>query len=87
MGSVAVVAELQEEQERSGGCGSGWPVLTLESGPLDQVEPVAAALPPEDLVVTAEAPAGAPGDGKQSGGLHEKVPVQSRPWMGRHQLR
>lgn len=83
MGSVAVVAELQEEQERSGGCGSGSPVLTLESGPLDQVEPVAAALPPEDLVVTA----GAPGDGKQSGGLHEKVPVQSRPWMGRHQLR
>lgn len=47
-----------------------------ESGPADQLGPVAAALLPEDLVVTAEAPAGAPGDGKQSGGLHGEGPVQ-----------
>lgn len=78
------------ERQGSGDCGSGWLVPTLESGPLDQVEPVAAALLPEDLVVTAEAPVGAPvgapGDEEQLRCLHGGVPVQSRPWVGRHQL-
>lgn len=68
-GASESVAELQG----SGGCGSGWPVQTSESGPLDRVEP--AALLPENLVVTAEAPVGVPGDGKQTGGLHGEVPV------------
>lgn len=70
------------ERRGSGGCGSGWQALMSESGPPDQVEP--AAQLPEDLVVTAEAPAGLLGDGKQSGGLHGEVPVRSRPWMGWH---
>lgn len=57
---------------------------TLESGPLDRVELAAAVLlPPGDLVVVfAEAPVGALGDGEQSGGSHGEIPVQSRPWMG-----
>lgn len=76
---------LQVERQGSAGCGSRWPLPTLESGPLDQVAVVAAALLPEDLVVTAEAPVGAPCGGEQSCGLHGVVPVQSRPWMGRHQ--
>lgn len=83
MGSVAAVVELQEEQEHTGDCGSGRPVLKLVSGPLDQVEPVAAA--PEDLLETAEAPVGAPAGGEQSAGWNGEAPVLSRPRMGWHQ--
>lgn len=54
----------------------------LESGPLDRVGPAAAALLPEELMVTVEAPVRGPGDGKQSVG---EVPVQSRPWVGQQQ--
>lgn len=57
----------------------------LESGPPDQVGPAAAAvaLLPEGLMVSAEAPVRAPGVGEQSVGLRGKVPVLSRPRMGR----
>lgn len=52
----------------------------MESGLSDQVGS-AAALLPEDLVVTVETPAEAPDDGEWPGGRREEVPVQS--WMGR----
>lgn len=59
----------------------------LEPGPLDQAGPAVAAavaaVLPEDLVASVEAPAGAPGVGEQSGGLRGEVPVL---WMGwKHQ--
>lgn len=54
-------------------------MLLMESGQLDQVGPVAAVLLPGDFVVTVEAPAGAPDDEEQSGGLHVGNLVQA--WL------